>query len=275
MKNYTQAPLPFQGQKRKFAMAFKQALNDFENVELIVDLFGGSGLLSHSAKITLPNARVIYNDFDGYHLRLDNIAKTNALIADIREIIGVCPKEKKLTEDVREKILQRIEREKGFVDYITLSSSLLFSAQYVTSLQNLKTQGFYNKVKLCNYESSTDYLRGVEIVKYDYRELFERYRHFPNVLFLVDPPYLSTDCSTYNAGMWRLSNYLDVINVLWNNSYFYFTSNKSGIVELLEWVSKNFAVDSPFNGATIKTTAVALSYNAAYTDIMLYKEVKR
>ena len=32
----------------------------------IVDVFGGSGLLSHTAKQLKPKATVIYNDFDGY-----------------------------------------------------------------------------------------------------------------------------------------------------------------------------------------------------------------
>jgi adenine-specific DNA methylase len=274
-KKHIQSPLPFQGQKRKFLSEFKQALNGFQNVEIIVDLFGGSGLLSNAAKEVFPSVRVIYNDFDDYHIRLANIAKTNALLRDIRTMINGCPKEGKITEEVRAKILQRIELEKGFVDYITLSSSLLFSAKYVTTMQELKSQTFYNTVKLSDYDLAKEYLNGVEIVKYDYRELFERYRHFPNVVFLVDPPYLSTDCSTYNASYWRLSNYLDVVSVLWNNSFFYFTSNKSGIVELFDWISKNFTGDNPFKGATMKTTNNTLNHHSAYTDIMLYKEVKR
>ena len=46
-KNYTQAPLPFQGQKRKWNGDFKQALRHFDDCNVFVDLFGGSGLLSH------------------------------------------------------------------------------------------------------------------------------------------------------------------------------------------------------------------------------------
>lgn len=59
MKSYNQAPLPFQGQKRKFITEFKKDLKSFEDVQIVVDLFGGSGLLSHAAKEVLPNARVI------------------------------------------------------------------------------------------------------------------------------------------------------------------------------------------------------------------------
>jgi site-specific DNA-adenine methylase len=118
-------------------------------------------------------------------------------------------------------------------------------------------------------------LEGVEVVKCDYRELFEKYRHSPNVLFLCDPPYLSTDCTTYNSKMWRLVDYLDVMRILWNNSFFYFTSNKSGIVELFEWLGKNCTISHPFQNATVKTSKSTITINAAYVDIMLYKEVKK
>ena len=49
-KNYTSAPLPFLGQKRKFIKEFKRVLEGYPDDVTIVDLFGGSGLLSHTAK---------------------------------------------------------------------------------------------------------------------------------------------------------------------------------------------------------------------------------
>jgi len=86
MKTYTQSPLPFQGQKRKFLKHFKDALKDFPVDATYIDLFGGSGLLSHTVKTVYPSAKVIYNDFDGYSYRLENVTKTNTLLADIRQI---------------------------------------------------------------------------------------------------------------------------------------------------------------------------------------------
>ena len=51
---YAKAPLPFTGQKRNFLKLFKQVLNDHIPGDgdgwTIVDAFGGSGLLSHTAK---------------------------------------------------------------------------------------------------------------------------------------------------------------------------------------------------------------------------------
>ena len=58
-------------------------------------------------------------------------------------------------------------------------------------------------------------IRGVlpDTLERDYKELFNRYKDTPGVVFLVDPPYLSTDVGTYNMS-WRMSDYLDVLNVL-------------------------------------------------------------
>lgn len=49
-KEYLSAPLPFVGQKRMFARKFKEVLKEFPNDAIYIDLFGGSGLLSHITK---------------------------------------------------------------------------------------------------------------------------------------------------------------------------------------------------------------------------------
>lgn len=49
-KEYLSAPLPFVGQKRMFARKFKEVLKEFPDDAIYIDLFGGSGLLSHIKK---------------------------------------------------------------------------------------------------------------------------------------------------------------------------------------------------------------------------------
>jgi len=105
----------------------------------------------------------------------------------------------------------------------------------------------------------------------DYKDLFDRWNHIDGVVFLIDPPYLSTDCSTYSSNYWRLANYLDVLQTLQGTNYFYFTSNKSSILELTEWMSNNLGADDPFAGSNRVYMNVKLNHNAGYTDIMLYK----
>ena len=68
-KHYLSAPLPFVGQKRMFASEFINVLKQYPDDAIFVDLFGGSGLLSHITKCQKPNAEVIFNDFDNYRHR--------------------------------------------------------------------------------------------------------------------------------------------------------------------------------------------------------------
>ena len=280
-KVFKTAPLPFQGQKIRFIGAFTiamQELKDKKEVKIIVDLFGGSGLLSHTAKNIFPEAKVIYNDFDNYSKRLLNIDKTNKLLADLRVIAVNCPREKKIEPAVCKALLARIETESriGFVDYITLSSSLLFSAKYVTTLDELKTETLYHNIKATDYDFDTiEYLRGIDIVHCDYRELYNQYKDAPGVLFLVDPPYLSTDTKTYHSDKyWKLRDYLDVLNVLVGSNYFFFTSNKSSLIELCEWFADNRDIGNPFKNSVLNTQNITLNKTAGYTDMMLYKFVK-
>ena len=120
MKNFNQSPLPFQGQKRRFQTSFKEALKSFKDAPMFVDLFGGSGLLSHWTKEMYPDATVIYNDFDDYHLRLANINRTNALLAEFRVILADTPNDKVVSKEAKAAILKAIKREEkltGYVDY--------------------------------------------------------------------------------------------------------------------------------------------------------------
>ena len=271
-KIYLSAPLPFMGQKRMFIKEFRNVLKEFPDSAVYVDLFGGSGLLAHITKQEKPAARVVYNDFDNYRQRLENVGRTNALLAELREMVRGCPRGKLLPKEVRERIICRLEAEEtaGFVDYITLSSSLLFSMKYVVSLDALRKESFYNNVKMSDYVCD-GYLDGVEVVSMDYRELVSQYQGAKNVVYLVDPPYLSTEVGCYRM-RWRLSDYLDVLTILKGKSYVYFTSNKSDILELCQWIGQNHWIGNPFEGATRTEMRRTINYNSAYTDIMLYKK---
>lgn len=272
---YLSAPLPFVGQKRMFAREFMKVLDQFPDDATFVDLFGGSGLLSHITKRCKPNATVVYNDFDNYRRRLENIPRTNRLIADIRAIVGnAVPRHKAITGDLRERIFKRIqqeERDTGYVDFITLSSSLLFSMKYVLNSVEMQKETLYNNIRHSDYTLCPDYLSGLKITSRDYREVFEEYKNVPGVVFLVDPPYLSTEVGTYTM-YWRLSDYLDVLTVLTGHSFVYFTSNKSSILELCEWIGKNKSLGNPFDGCTKAEFNARMNYNATYTDMMLYKQ---
>lgn len=276
-KQYLSAPLPFVGQKRMFAREFIQVLKRYPDDAVFVDLFGGSGLLSHITKYQKPGATVVYNDFDNYRQRLENIPRTNVLLDKIRAVVASVPRRKFLPKKTKETILRLIKQEEhryGYVDYITLSSSLLFSMKYATNLEELRKETFYNTVRKCDYNPCLDYLDGLEIVSCDYKELFNKYKDMPDVVFLIDPPYLSTEVGTYTMN-WGLSDYLDVLQTLVGTNYIYFTSNKSSIIELCDWIGKNNALGNPFIGSEKVEFNAHMNYNSSYTDIMLYKKTDR
>lgn len=274
-KLYLSAPLPFVGQKRMFAKEFIKILEQFSDGTTFVDLFGGSGLLSHITKHFKPHSHVVYNDFDNYRKRLAHIPQTNHLLTELRQMVGdSVPRHRPIKGELRERIFGRIlqeEREVGFVDFITLSSSLMFSMKYRLSVPEMRKQVLYNNIRKADYPTCEDYLQGLDIVSCDYKELFNQYKDTPNVVFLVDPPYLSTDVGTYNM-YWRMSDYLDVLNVLNGHSYVYFTSDKSAIVELCEWMGRNRNLGNPFEGAQRHEFNAHMNYNASYTDMMLFKK---
>ena len=272
-KLYLSAPLPFVGQKRMFAKEFIKVLDQFKDKTVFVDLFGGSGLLSHITKYQRPDAKVVYNDYDGYRFRLQAIPQTNALLKDLREIAKETPRSKPIRGEARERIFERIireEREKGYVDFITISSSLMFSMKYQLSVDGMRKETLYNNIRKADYPDCKDYLSGLTITSCDYKELYEQYKDIPGVVFLVDPPYLSTEVGTYKM-YWRLSDYLDVLTVLQDKPFVYFTSNKSSIIELCEWLGNNDTIGNPFKDCRKVEFNAHMNYAAKYTDIMLYK----
>lgn len=274
-KQYLSAPLPFVGQKRMFAKEFIKVLEQYPGRTTFVDLFGGSGLLSHIAKCQKPNSTVVYNDFDNYRKRLESVPQTNALLAELRQIVSGIPRHKPIIGEARDKVfacIQKYEQRYGYVDFITLSTSILFSMKYKLSIEDMQKETLYNKVRTTDYQPAADYLDGLTIVSDDYKKVFDRYKDVPGVVFLVDPPYLSTEVGTYNM-YWKLSDYLDVLTVLVGHSFVYFTSNKSSIQELCDWIGRNKETGNPFEQCTKVEFNAHVNYNSSYTDIMLYKKV--
>lgn len=273
-KIYKSAPLPFQGQKRFFIRKFKEALEDYPSDATYVDLFGGSGLLSHTAKSVYKESTVVYNDFDHFRNRLAAIKQTNEILERLRALELETPRGKKLTPQDHAAVIHvlREANNRGYVDWISLSGSLKFSMNYGHKLEDFVKDTLYNTIRKSNFADADDYLEGIKVVRSDYKKLFKMYKSKDNVVFLVDPPYLSTDTSTYSReDYWKLRDYLDVLDLLHDHSYFYFTSNKSQVVELCEWVETRTSKNAnPFKNANRETTNNKTSHNNGYTDIMYH-----
>ncbi|MGK7648431.1 DNA adenine methylase [Capnocytophaga sp. G1920] len=272
MKIYKTSPLPFQGQKRKFVKHFKEALTHFPSNATYIDLFGGSGLLSHTIKTTYPNANVIWNDYDNFAHRLALIPTTNEIIAQLRPIVANYLKGTRINE-VKPTILEVLRQyPPKALDYITLSANLLFSGKYATTFEALAKDGFYAKVTQTPYNAD-GYLAGVERRQTDYRNLIIEFEHNPNTVFILDPPYLSTDISSYRGAQnWKLKDYLHIVKCL--NAmprYIYFGSNKGQLLDLFDFLANEYDLPSPFNHTTRVSVSTNVNYTSTYEDLMIFK----
>ena len=72
--------------------------------DIYVDLFGGSGILSHWVKHIYPSSTVIYNDFDKYEDRCKQIKETNEILTRCREVCKGLKKKQPLGEERTEEI---------------------------------------------------------------------------------------------------------------------------------------------------------------------------
>ncbi|WP_304334632.1 hypothetical protein [Conchiformibius steedae] len=237
---YTQAPLPFTGQKRRFLTHFKSLLNQHLDGDgtgwTIIDAFGGSGLLAHTAKRCKPAARVIYNDFDGYAERLAHIPDTNRLRQILADLLQHQPRQKRLPDAVKKAAEAAINGFGGYLDLDCLAAWLLFSGKTARDLPDLYSHQFYHCVRQHDYPDATDYLDGLEIVSQPYHELLPPHLDDPKTLLVLDPPYVCTQQGSYRkAGYFGMVQFLRLMRLV-RPPFVFFSSTRSELLEYLDLV---------------------------------------
>lgn len=275
---YNRAPLPFQGQKRNFIKQFRELLKDefsWYKDGIFIDAFGGSGLLSHNIKQTFPNARVIYNDFDGYTERLANIDQTNEILRAINPYYAKYNKSDKISpsdRDVIIKILDDFKKRGYFIDWITISSPLFFSGTCAldeASFKNTKT--FYSKLdgNITTFNAK-GYLKGVEAVSGDAFSLLDEFKNTEAVLVL-DPPYLQTRHDGYSSS-WGIGEFLELTKRI-KEPFIFFSSDTSDILPFIDFMAQNYSCEQ-FKDYKIKQSSLAKwgrGNKASKVDYMIYK----
>ena len=270
------APLPFVGQKRQFLKYLKQVLND--NIPgdgegwTIIDAFGGSGLLSHTAKALKPKARVIYNDFDGYAEQLSHIDDINALRKKLLTIIGDYPKNKRIDAMLKQQLINAIQAFKGFKSVRVLSSWLLFSNNQVATWEEFFKEYFWNSIRQSDYPSADGYLDGLEVVNESFHTLLPKHQDNPKALFVLDPPYLCTKQESYRqARYFDLIDFLRLINIT-RPPYIFFSSTKSEFIRFIEYMVED-KVDNwqAFDNVERIAIKASANYSSRYEDNLGYK----
>ena len=251
MKLLNKAPLPFLGQKRNWIRylpellqgnLFDKGFSDYKN-GIFVDMFGGSGLLSHNIKQIFPNAEVIYNDFDGYSNYLTD--ESADILKSVGKLFEPYFKKYKRSEKTNANDTKEIREIYYFVKnkykeklYLTsLHSCLWFGASAGGNIKKIEneTSHYINSKGLLNrnYKKEfSNYLTGLNVIKgVDFKELIQQYKDNKNAVFICDPPYLNTCTGRYKNGFDK--NNFDFLVENIRPPFIAFSSMKNNLRELL------------------------------------------
>lgn len=234
--------LLFSGSKARVLKYFYEALDNFSEDDVFVDLFGGSLVLSAAIKAKFPNATVICNDYDNQILRYKNIERTQEIIDTIKGMVSVKYGDK-IPDNERVNIQNYLKSlTDEYIDWVTLASKLLFSGIPRTKESLLNSEVYYHRI--CNAPLNKLNLEGVTIESADYREILKKY---PNAVYIADPPYISTKCTDYkNTDYWNAADGLRIPYLL-GDRFIYYEGERSEIVTLCAEVEALTGKISPFN----------------------------
>ena len=269
------APLPFVGQKRMFLKEFRKILDKIPNDGdgwTIIDVFGGSGLLANNAKAYKTKATVIYNDFDGYTKRLKHIDDINRLRGILFEMTKDVPRQKRISHELKERILQTIDDFDGFVDVRSVSTWLLFSGKQINHISELADHSMYNAVRTSDYDNAQDYLDGLIITHENFDTLIPKFANKPNTLLLLDPPYVCTEQKAYAlTGYFGMTKFLRLMKLV-RPPYLFFSSTRSELLDYMDYLKDCEPVMWELVGDFEKVSVNShVNYNAEYEDNMIFK----
>ncbi|MFZ7175480.1 hypothetical protein ACLSYX_11840, partial [[Pasteurella] aerogenes] len=236
------------------------------------DAFGGSGLLSHTAKRLKPKARVIYNDYDGYSERLAHIEDINRLRRQIEPLLANQPKKKRLTADLKAQVIDVIQAFNGYINEHILYTWVCFNGKSVKTLDELFKEDFWNCIRQTDYPSAEGYLEGIDIVCESFFTLLPKYKNDPKALFVLDPPYLCTQQASYNQeNDFDLIDFLRLIK-LTRPPFMFFSSTKSEFVRFVDTMIEdkwnNWRAFENYKRIIVNTSS---SHSGKYEDNLVFR----
>lgn len=253
-----------------FLKEFRSEIAQFSPSSIFIDLFGGSGLLSRTCKDIHPDARVIYNDYDNYAHRIELIPATELLRQCLRPRGADTAKGKRIPTDKAKQIIAELRAFEGEgleIDTVTVSTWLLYTMHFFSSIEELEEMTLYNSIPSTPIAPAPDYLSGLEIRHQDYRELLREFAGNPDAVYILDPPYLSTNTAQYKMS-WGIEDYLGVLELLHDSRFLYFGSGRSDLVPILDWAERSLGARNPFAGAVKHERRNTTCAGLPYTDVM-------
>ena len=237
---FKKPPLQFIGNKSRFRKEFIEQIDKYNNPEYIfIDVFGGSGYLSYLTKLVHPENKVIYNDYDGYKERVERIEETDKIINEIKDIFknnnieyGMMAS-KELSEEITT-MLKRKEDEGNYVDWMTFSSQLCFTNWICRRYEDMRGHSLYNHLhRRCIVVK--DYFKGLNVIKDDWKNIYNNYKDNENVVWIIDPPYPNSAQTQYHGSI-TMKDVCEIIDIMFNQKkVIYFCSDTSGIEDIIKW----------------------------------------
>lgn len=210
-------PIRFSGNKRLWQDFIEARAKELPQNATVVDVFGGSGIVSYYITKIRPDLKVIYNDFDNYLDRVDHIEDLETIRQGLQKIAGKRTHGKirqnndldknKLSDSKKQKILDYLDdckNKKMFIDNNVICTWLThgFSARDKLTMDTLMLNGIpANPLNIDKAKEYADVLRPLK-TKFDVRSIFKSKRlqkllHDTSVYWVLDPPYRNTDTSDY------------------------------------------------------------------------------
>ena len=252
MAQYIKPIIPFVGNKSLYYKYINEILDNLINHDdyIFIDCFGGSGVLSLMCRDfyinkhkTIPT--IIYNDFDNYCSRIEYIPRLNKLMNEFNNIIqDKYNKKSRINEDDKKRIDSLITNDDNA---ITLSNYLLYMFHKADTIDELKNSPcYYNRLIKRNlpYTPTYEYFHNITIEHLDYKELINKYEEIAKeynktLILILDPPYISTDSSRYKSSLYNnITQLTDILQLLLNHHYIYFESEKSNVIDIIEFMNK-------------------------------------
>lgn len=272
---FKKPPLPLVGNKSSLSKAIVEQLKKFKNkgIKIIIDLFGGTGIVSRLAASLFPECLVIYNNYGDkfYTQRLKQIPRTNEVLQQIHSI-GDKYKLKLhkpiINEDAKREILDTINDDD---DILTIGRWLLFSsnAPPTTKDELCKMQLYYNPRMTTIDETDTNdwILDNMKVVHEDWWDLYNRFHaeQSDDVLWIADPPYFNTTNRQYGGYSLDLLDYIKMM-ALFKSSHVMIFSNNNNMQQLCQAMKDNFNIDDLHIPEMVKLGKKTIGYNVNVFD---------
>lgn len=233
-KQVIKLPFPFVGNKHKILNRLDKINFPINKDTLIVDVFGGSGLLTSYFNIRYPNNKIIYNDYSKNNKYFISTIKNDDLISRINKFLDYAniltesiTREDKLPQHISDKIYKYIlknipEYNNTYIVQNIINSNISFNSSPLSSSHIM-----YNRLRKTHYPYFNEYqhllfpnIQNIKFEHLEYKSLLSSLKNYQNIFYIIDPPYIHTRDDYYS----KTYNISDLLNIL------YFTLNHKCIL---------------------------------------------